>query len=87
MTVAVAAGGAWAARGSGIGLLAALCTLLTLCLGPEALRYIGETVRVFLLPQLFGGIALVVGLLGYERRREARDRAPAHELSVGTHDL
>jgi hypothetical protein len=86
VTIAVGASGAWVARRHQIGLLAALFTLLTLCLGPEGLRYVGETVRVFLLPQLFGGLALAVGLLGRERRRAA-PVPPAYELSVTSPDL
>jgi hypothetical protein len=85
-TIALGAAGAWAARGHQIGLLAALFTILTLCLGSEALRYIGETVRVFLLPQLFGGLALALGLLGNEPHR-ARGRSEAFELSVTSPDL
>jgi hypothetical protein len=83
VTIVVGAAGAWAARGTGIGLLAALFTLMTLCLGPEALRYIGETVRVFLVPELFGGLALVIGLSVRERNRAEPAPQPEHELSVG----
>jgi hypothetical protein len=69
-TVVLGAAGAWYGRGTQIGTLAALYTVVVLCLGPEALKFIGETLRVFLLPEVFGLLALVIGL---HRRAKPRE--------------
>ena len=75
ITVVLGGAGAWVARGNPIGLLAALFTALTLCLGPEGLRFIGEVVRVFFEPEIFGLLALVIGLRGRGPKRSAH-RSP-----------
>jgi hypothetical protein len=87
VTLLVGAAGAWAARGTRLGALAALFTLMTMCLGPEALRYIGESVRVFLVPEIFGGLAIVIGLCPREPRPEVADDRRHHALFVRTPDL
>jgi hypothetical protein len=68
-TIAVGAAGAWVARRTQIGVLAAIFTFLAVCLGPFAMRFVGETLRVLLVPQVFGVLALVIGLCG--RRRDS----------------
>lgn len=65
------AAGAWMARGNQIGALAALYTLMAVCLGPMGLRFIGEVPRVLLVPEVFGLLALVIGLRKVVPRREA----------------
>jgi hypothetical protein len=67
-TIVLAGIGAWLSRETPIGGLAAVYAFVTLCLGPEALRLFGEGLRVLLVPQVFGILALTVGL---------RARAPA----------
>jgi len=87
VTIVLGAVGAWAARGTELGLLAALLTLMTVCLGPVALRYVGETVRVFLTPEVVGGLALCVGLARRAPSRAAPEMQRDHALSGREHTL
>jgi hypothetical protein len=48
---------------------------MAVCLGPMGLRFIGEVSRVLLLPEVFGLLALVIGLQTVRPRREADDPA------------
>jgi hypothetical protein len=61
-TIAVGVAGAWLARGTNIGALAAVYTLLSVCMGSESLRLFGEGLRVLLVPQVFGILAVVIGM-------------------------
>ena len=75
-TVVLCGTGAWLARGTPIAGLAALFGLVTICLGPEALKYVGETFRVLLVPEVFGLLALIIGLRGSVSLRSRRAGAP-----------
>jgi hypothetical protein len=86
-TVVLGGVGAWFARGSAIGGLAALYTCLTLCLGPEALKFLAETLRVFLMPEVFGLLALVVGLRVAAVKIGRPEAVETDGLFVGVHDL
>ncbi|MDQ1508875.1 MAG: hypothetical protein QOG50_719 [Actinomycetota bacterium] len=90
MTTAVivlGAAGAWAARGNQIGGLAAIYTLMTVCLGPRGLRFIGEVPRVLLLPEVFGLLALIIGLRNVLPQPAALEDPVDHGLFVGMQDL
>jgi hypothetical protein len=67
-TILLCAAGAWLGRGTPIAGLAALFGLVTICLGPEALKFVGETFRVLLVPEVFGLLALIIGLRGHHPR-------------------
>jgi hypothetical protein len=69
--IVLGATGAWMARGNQISGLAALYTLMAVCLGPPALRFIGEVPRVLLVPEVFGLLALLIGMRRISPRREA----------------
>ena len=75
-TIVLCAAGAWTARGTPIAALAGLFGLVTVCLGPEALKYVGETFRVLLVPEVFGLLALVIGLRGDVPRRASFSGLP-----------
>jgi hypothetical protein len=77
-TLVLGAAGSWVARWSQIAALAALYTLLVLCLGPQALKFFGEVIRVLLLPEVFGLLALVIGLSN--RRRAAPSEVGQSEM-------
>jgi hypothetical protein len=85
--IAFGAAGAWAARGNQIGALAAIYTLMAVCLGPRGLRFIGEVPRVLLLPEVFGLLALVIGLRKVRPHPEALEEPIDHGLFVGMQDL
>jgi hypothetical protein len=77
--------GAWVARGTQISALAAIYTLLVLCLGPQALKFFGEVIRVLLLPEVFGLLALVIGLSA--RRRAMHSEMRHSEARPENHGL
>ena len=78
VTIALGVSGAWFARGTQMGALAGLYTLVTISLGPQALKFVPESARVFLVPQVFGLLAVVIGLTA---RRRSEHRARAAPLS------
>ncbi len=86
VTIALAGAGAWLARGTLIGGLAAASGFLTLCLGPEALRLLGEGLRVLLIPQVFGILALVVGVhtSAAAMRESRRSSSGLFSIGIGT---
>jgi hypothetical protein len=61
-TALLGAVAAWMARGTALGALAGVFAVLTICLGPQALRFEGETIRVLVVPQVFALLALTEAL-------------------------
>lgn len=59
-TLALGVAGAWCARRFPIGGLAASYAVLTACLGPLALKYEGEALRVLAAPQVFALICVTL---------------------------
>jgi hypothetical protein len=45
-----------------LGALAGVFAVLSICLGPQALRFQGETMRVLVVPQVFALLALAFAL-------------------------
>ncbi len=74
VTIALGATGAWLARGTLIGGLAAVYTLVSVCIGSEGLRLFGEGLRVLLIPQVFGMLAIAVGV----HARKVAGEDPVH---------
>jgi hypothetical protein len=85
--IAFGAAGAWVARGNQIGALAAIYTFMAVCLGPRGLRFIGEVPRVLLLPEVFGLLALVIGLRRARPYAEVLEEPIDHGLFVRMQDL
>ncbi|MGO9874275.1 MAG: hypothetical protein ACLPVY_10790 [Acidimicrobiia bacterium] len=71
VTIALAAAAAWAARRSPIGGLAAAFGCLTLCLGPNALRFSFEIGRLLAPAQVFALVALAIAGSTRRTRRPA----------------
>jgi hypothetical protein len=80
-TIVLGIAGAWFARGTQIGGLAAVYTIVSVSLGSEPLRLFGEGLRVLLLAQVFGVLALAVGLRA--RPSSRRTGSPAPEPALG----
>ena len=80
LTVVFGAFAAWVARDTQLGLLAAAFALPSICLGVQALRFEGETLRLLAVPQVFAVVALAAMLSGPNRlaRRRARDTEGRH---------
>lgn len=64
VTVALGLVGAWLARRFPIAGLAAAYAVLAACLGPNALRYAAETMRVLALPQVVALLCIVFAVTG-----------------------
>ena len=84
VTVALGAAAAWLARGSRIGALAGVYTLLTVCLGKNALTFLFENLRILVVAQVFGALCLAVVIAA---GRQRNDRAGRRGLFVGLPDL
>jgi hypothetical protein len=80
VTVVLGVAAAWIARSIPLGLLAAAFALPSICLGVQALRFEGETLRLLAVPQVFAVVALAAMLSGPNRlaRRRARDTDAHH---------
>lgn len=81
ITVVIGLIGSWAARGTRISALALVYTVLTLCLGKNALAYLLENARVMAVTQVFGLLCIVVAICRWRRRRE-RIGAPASDHAL-----
>ena len=75
-TALLGAVAAWMVRGTPLGTLAAAFTLLSVCLGPQALRFEGETIRVLVVPQVFALLALVQAISRQRRAMQMRSVPP-----------
>jgi hypothetical protein len=62
LTVVACAVGAFVARDLPIGIFTALLAVLFLCLGPNALRYSAEALRLLILPQVFAVLCIAVAI-------------------------
>ena len=69
VTVALGLVASWLARGTRIGTLALVYTVLTVCLGKNALAYLLENARVMAVAQVFALLGIVVGISARRRRR------------------
>ena len=77
-TAAVAGWVGWRARRELFGILTLVLAALPLCLGPNTLRYLGDTLRIVAVPQVF---AIVVRDLARDPRTGGRARAPADDVT------
>jgi hypothetical protein len=84
ITVVLGTVASWLARGSRIGFLAAGYTLVTVCLGKNALTFLLENLRVLVVAQVFGALCLVVVITA---GRPRNDSAGRRGLFVGLPDL
>ncbi len=66
-TVAVAAYGAWSARGLPIAAAAGLFAVFTTCTGPNTTAYSADTLRILIVPQILGLLCLAYA---WSRRRQ-----------------
>ena len=80
VTIVLGLVGAWQARRFPIAGLAAAYAFLTACLGPNALRFVAETMRVLALPQVVALLCIVLAVTG------PRD-IEIHALSAPNPDL
>ena len=76
VTVVLGVLASWAGRGSRIGALAAVYTVLTVCLGRNALAYLLENARVMAVTQVLAVLCLVVAVCGWAAHK-------GHEKSAG----
>ena len=72
VTVALGAVATWLERGTRIGVLAGVYTVVTICLGKNALTFLLENLRVLVVAQVFGALCVAVAIAG---RRHPRDGA------------
>jgi hypothetical protein len=84
ITVVVGLVASWVARGTRIGALALVYSLVTLCLGKNAVAYLLESARVMAVAQVFAILCIVVAVSDWRRRRNAAaSRAENHGLFAG----
>jgi hypothetical protein len=79
-TVALGLVASWVARGTRNGALALVYSLLTLCLGKNAVAYLLENARVMAVAQVFALLCIVVAISGWRRRR---NRGASHADNHG----
>jgi len=88
ITLALGALASWVARGTRIGALALVYTLLTLCLGKNAVAFLLEFARVIAVTQVFAILCVVVAISGWWRRRnDSGARASSDGLFAGNASL
>jgi hypothetical protein len=84
ITAALGTLAAWLARGTRIGVLAGVYTVVTVCLGKNALTFLLENLRVLVVAQVFGVLCVAVAIAAWRREKEVAGR---RGLFVGLPDL
>ena len=81
ITVVIGAAASWVMRGTWVGALAFVYTILTLCLGKNALAYLLENARVMAVAQVFALVCLTAAAARWWRgRRRVGTPAAEHGL-------
>jgi hypothetical protein len=77
ITLALGAIASWVARGTRLGALALIYTVLTACLGKNAEAYLLENARVIAVAQVFSILCVIVAISRWWPRRGRSEKVPA----------